>query len=100
MSEYYQRGSIVANGLELCKDMDTRHREEGRLAYHCGDTSGLWSAMHWVGFNEASVNATMHVLTGDPIAAAWVASGSPSCGATWSDEELAEADEQANNLPY
>lgn len=38
----YELGSQIAKGLELCADMDTRHRQEGRMAYHCGDTSGLW----------------------------------------------------------
>lgn len=90
----YEPGSQIAMGLELCKDMDTRHREEGRQAWAAGDTSKLYSAMHWIGYNEASVNATMKVLTGDPLAALWAAEGSPTCGATWEDVDARPADQR------
>ena len=93
----YELGSQIAKGLELCADMDTRHRQEGRQAWAIGDTSKLYSAMHWIGYNEASVGAQVKLWTGDPAAARWQAEGAPSCGATWSDEELAEADDQADD---
>lgn len=84
----YELGSQVALGLELCADMDTRHRQEGRQAWAIGDTSKLYSAMHWIGYNEASVGAQVKLWTGDPAAARWQAEGAPSCGATWEDADI------------
>jgi hypothetical protein len=81
----YEQGSEVALGLELCRQMDSRHREEGRQAYATGDTSGLWSAHHWIGYHEASMKITIQLWTGDPNAARWQAEGRPSCGASWAD---------------
>jgi len=38
--------------------MDVAHYEEGRLAYHNGDNSRLWSVMHFAGWNAAAAVAT------------------------------------------
>jgi hypothetical protein len=50
----YEAGSQVALGLEMCADMDARHRAEGQAAFFLGDTSELWSVKHWAGYQEAS----------------------------------------------
>lgn len=36
-------------------------------------------------------------VVSDPAFVRWQAEGAQSCGATWSDEELAEAEEQADD---
>lgn len=84
----YELGSQIAKGLELCADMDARHRQEGRQAWAIGDTSKLYSAMHWIGYNEASAGAQVKLWTGDPAAARWQAEGAPSCDATWAAATL------------
>lgn len=74
----YEAGSQVALGLELCANMDARHRAEGRAAWFTGDVSKLWSQVHWAGYQEAS---TWQV-------SATVFPGAPSDWVT--EEELAE----------